>query len=198
MVATTKKNTLLPTAKAKILNEDNAKEELIRELFDSCSQKSFVNERISRKLNLLVIRKERMIVQGFESFNAEPRKIDVVQAKLCGVKPTLTVTAELCVIPKICSPISCQTIELAQATYEHIIGLGLSDTCSESSNLEVDVLIGGDYYCRFMTGKMVRGEDGPVALHTILGWVLGGLAEGSNSLTTTTMITNHVLKVGCY
>ena len=157
MVATTKKNTLLPTAKAKIFNEHNEKEELIRVLFDICSQKSFINERMSSKLNLLVICKERMIVQGFESLNAERRKIDVVQAKLCGVKQTLTVTAELCVIPKICSLISCQTIALAQATYEHIIGLNLSDTCSESSNLEVDVLIGGDYYWRFMTGKMVRG-----------------------------------------
>ena len=141
MVATTKKNTLLPTAKAKILNEDNEKEELIRVLLDSCPQKSFVNERMSRKLHLLVIHKERMIVPGFKPFNAEPRTIDVVQTKLCCVKQTLTVAAELCVIPKNCSPISCQTIELAQATYEHIIGLDLSDTCSESSNLVVDILI---------------------------------------------------------
>ena len=98
-------------------------------------------------------------------------------------------------IPNICSPISCQTIELAKATYEHLIELDLADGCNETSNLDVDVLIGGDYYWRFMTGKMIRGDDGPVALHTILGWVLSGLIDGSNSLTTSTLMTNHVLKI---
>ena len=40
----------------------------------------------------------------------------------------------------------------------------------------IDVLIGSDYYWQLVSGRVVRGDDGPVALHTNLGWVLTGPA----------------------
>lgn len=37
--------------------------------------------------------------------------------------------------------------------------------------MEVDMLIGSDYYWRLMTGDIRRGEDGLVALYSRFGWV---------------------------
>ena len=40
--------------------------------------------------------------------------------------------------------------------------------------MDVDLLIGSDYYWCFVTGDSRRGEGGIVAVHTRLGWVLSG------------------------
>ena len=39
----------------------------------------------------------------------------------------------------------------------------------------VDILIGADFYWRFVTGHILQGKkSGPVAMETKLGWVLSG------------------------
>ena len=68
------------------------------------------------------------------------------------------------------NPISNQFIEL-EVQYEHLIELKLADSTDGESNLKVDILIGGDNYWKFVTGKVVRGRSGPVALETIMSWV---------------------------
>ena len=50
------------------------------------------------------------------------------------------------------------------ADYEH----------SDSSTLPVGILIGIDYYHTFMTSKLIKSKDGPVATGTKVGWVLSG------------------------
>ncbi len=40
--------------------------------------------------------------------------------------------------------------------------------------MEVDLLVGSDYYWELATGRICRGNDGPVAVETKLGWVLSG------------------------
>ena len=173
-VTASKQNcTLLQSAQAKIVSR-NGRSEQARVLFDSCSQKSFINESLSHKLNLPIVRKERIILKAFESQKEKLGTLDVVQARVFCINQPDFVEVELFVVTKICSPISCQEIELAQATYEHLVELKLADSTNGSSESEIDVLIGGDSYWCFMTGEMKRGRDGPVALKTILGWVLSG------------------------
>ena len=102
------------------------------------------------------------------------REFDVAQAELRdihGENPTLI---ELIVLSNVCSPISNQTKELTQATYSHIITLPLAYNTGGNSELEVYVLIGGDYYWSFFTRKIVRGKIGPVARKILLGWSLTG------------------------
>ena len=54
-----------------------------------------------------------------------------------------------------------QHIELAQATYEHLIGLKLGDSSNGEVELKIDLLIGADFYWEFVTNKMVTGDVGP-------------------------------------
>ncbi len=54
--------------------------------------------------------------------------------------------------------------------------------------MDVDLLIGSDYYWGLTTGRASRREGGPVAMETKLGWALSGpvpVAEQSLSLVTT-------------
>ena len=167
----------------------------MRVLFDSCSQRSFINSDVSLKLKLPIVKKERMMVKAFETENEKPSLIDIVHARVRGVEKNITVEVVLCVIKNICSPIAYQTMELAQATYEHMIELDLADRTDGHSELKIDVLIGADFYWKFITGETIRCKGGPVALNTVLGWVLSGPLDSKDSHVTTNHVSNHVLKI---
>ena len=70
----------------------------------------------------------------------------------------------------ICQALTVQPIDLCKERYQHLSGLDLADSNHGKDDLmEVDILIGSDYYWWFATGKIRRGADGPVAVHTRLG-----------------------------
>ena len=77
---------LLQTAEALISSKNINREEKISILFDTGAQSSFINEEISEKLNLPVVRKEQRLIQSFEDKNAEPRILNVAQAKIKSVQ----------------------------------------------------------------------------------------------------------------
>ena len=65
-----------------------------------------------------------------------------------------------------------------------------------NSDSQIDVLIGADHYWDFMTGEVKRGSKGPVAIKTILGWVLNGTFQlQSSSQTSVNLCDSHVLKM---
>jgi len=60
------------------------------------------------------------------------------------------------------------------------------------------LIIGADHYWQFTNGEVRRGESGPVAMNTKLGWILSGpiksecIKQEDNSVN---LISTHVLKV---
>ncbi len=78
-------------------------------------------------------------------------------------------------VPVICSPIPNQAVELAVKQYPHLSGLNLADNNSPSNDVDIDILIGADFYWNFVSNESRRVEQpGPVALLTRLGCVLSG------------------------
>ena len=184
----------LQIAQSIIFNNLNSKSKNARVLFENGTQKSFINKKLSDALGLLQVRKERKLLKGFISKNEVFRELDIVQTKLKdihGENPTLL---ELIVVPNICSPLSNQTIEMTQTEHSHLITLPLAGNTDGNSELEVDVLIGGSYYWSFFTGKIVRGGISPVAIVTLLGWVLSG---NTGMTVSSEYFITHVLKVSC-
>lgn len=56
-----------------------------------------------------------------------------------------------------------------------LLGLELADWADQTSQLEVDILLGADQYWNVVTGAVSHiPEGGPTAVHTKLGWVLSG------------------------
>ena len=83
---------------------------------------------------------------------------------------------------------------MTQTEHSHLITLPLAGNTDGNSEPEVDVLIGGSYYWSFFTGKIVRGGISPVAIVTLLGWVLSG---NTGMTVSSEYFITHILKVSC-
>ena len=79
------------------------------------------------------------------------------------------------------------------SNYSHLAGLTLADDCEGEA--DIDMLVGTDQYWNFVTGRPIRGDSGPTAIHTKLGWVLSGPVHYQvPSSTTVNLTSTHVLK----
>lgn len=100
---------------------------------------------------------------------------------------------EVLVVSQICEPISPQPLS---ESCEYLSQLELADPGSDVS-LEVDVLIGSDYYWQLTTGEIRHGTTGPVAIRTKLGWVLSGSGPSIRmEIPVVSLITAHSLMIG--
>ena len=120
------------------------------------------------------MQKNRKLLKSLKSKDEVFREVDVDQAELRDIHGENPALIELIVAPYIFSPIWNQTIELTQATHIHLITLPSADNIGGNTELDVHALIGGDYYWSFFMGKILHGKIGPVAMETLLDWVLSG------------------------
>ena len=75
-------------------------------------------------------------------------------------------------IPTICAPVYRPDIPLhVLQSFEQ---LSIEADCSGGGEVQVDVLIGLDSYCKFMKSGIVRNTGGLVAEESVFGWVLSG------------------------
>ena len=79
-----------------------------------------------------------------------------------------------------------------------MLGLELADSAEASDALEVDMLIGADVYWSLVTGKVIRGEGGPTAIQTKIGWLLSGPVEQQEVSVNLCSSCTHTLKIGSY
>ena len=78
------------------------------------------------------------------------------------------------VVPVVCDPVCHQPVSLTQGTYDYLSGLDLTDSSTSGADLDIDVLVGSDYYWTLVTGCVLWNQDGPTAIHSRLGWILSG------------------------
>ena len=107
---------------------------------------------------------------------------------------------ELLFVPDIFSPLSDQCPKLVKSRCPHLRNLYLSDfvNCTDSDGMNIDILVGADFYFLIVTGRIVRGEIScnPDALESAIGMILSGpynreaSQNSSNNLTVT-----HVMKI---
>ena len=91
------------------------------------------------------------------------------------------ITIAALTFPVICSPLPAKVC----TSYAHLDGLELADEpCSSGGS--IDLLIGSDYYWNFVTGETKRGEEGPIAVNSKLGWLLSGPINETVDRTFTT------------
>ncbi len=99
----------------------------------------------------------------------------------------------LLAVPVICEPLAAQPLALCLESYEHLSNLELADSTSDNCAMEVDLLVGSDYYWELATGRICRRNNGPIAVETKLGWVLSGPVPAVES--SCSLLTAHTLKV---
>ena len=79
-----------------------------------------------------------------------------------------------------CSPLANQCVNTAVDKYPHLQGLPLAETSTGGESSEISVLIGSDYYWSIVGNEIIRGECGPIALSTKLGFYLSGPVDTGN------------------
>ena len=108
-----------------------------------------------------------------------------------------SMSLSLYVVPTICEPLVRQPVVACVKQHPHLLGLELADFSTTKGSLSVDVLIGADLYWELVTGNVCRGDDGPTAIYTKMGWVLSGPSSYNElALCALNLSITHVLHTG--
>ena len=141
----------------------------IRALLDNGSQLSYITTTLQSKLRLEPIRREKLHLNTFGSNTFATKACDVVRLSLQRPGQSDTIEIIACTSPTICSSLPA----LVDVTkYAHLTDLELADHCNEQSSGPIYVLIGSNYYWSIVTGELVKGDSGPVAMNSVFGWLL--------------------------
>ena len=135
---------------------------------------------------------ESLTINPFGSNTGIHQKCKV--ANLCiGTLGSDDVTLSPFCVPVISFPVQSQCLRQAVSNYPHLAGLTLADDCEGEA--DIDILVGADQYWNFVTGRFIRGDSGPTAIHTKLGWVLSEPVHYQAPASTPVNLTStHVLK----
>ena len=57
-------------------------------------------------------------------------------------------------VPKICEPLTCNSLVDCREVYPHLSGLEFADESEGDPELHVDVLVGSDHYWDLFTGRV--------------------------------------------
>ena len=186
---------LLQTAQAVVFNPDNPqRSKRVRIILDLGSQRSYVTEELRRELALHKVGEQDMSIMTFGSSSQTTHVCEVVHVAV-KLKGRRTKQLSLFTVPLICEPLMCQPVAFCQAKFQHLSGLTLADSADAQSRLQVDILIGSDHYWSFTTGRIIRGDSGPVGIETDLGWVLSGPVGCPSRSPTQTSLVTHTLRI---
>ena len=174
---------LLQTARVVAFGESKQPQAPVRVLFDSGSQLSYISEKLQRQLKLKPMRIEKLHLNTFGTAGYKSQSCGVVKLSL--KKPGLD---EVVTISALSSPVICSALPSAVnvISYSHLNDLVLADSGTDEQGT-IDVLVGSNYYWAIVTGDLRRGEEGPVAVSSKLGWLLSGPISslGSSPLSHT-------------
>ena len=191
-----RRTVLLQTAHAHVCNPlDPSHTREVRILLDNGNQRSYVTTKVVQQLALEPSGEHELAIAAFGSRREKPKVCAVVNLGLV-TRGFSQVQLSLFVVPMICEPLAGQPTAACVDAYPHLANLDLADYSDGASGLEVDILIGSDYYWGLVTGEVCRGDTGPIAVRTKLGWVLSGPTPlGSLEQTSVNVFTTHVLRV---
>ena len=116
-------------------------------LLDSCSQHSYISQRLSDILKLPTVRTDQLMIKAFGSESEQLTDRDLTTICMTSVEPGgISMYLNAYTVPFICFPVSNQCIDLAaQKNYLHLMDLMLADSSEGVFDLEVDCMICVDY-----------------------------------------------------
>ena len=161
---------------------------------DSGSQRTYVTRHLRDQLNLPARRTESLRIKTFGTTETQDVTCEVVELGV-HIERDDVIKFPALVVPSICNPLTSQPINHSKQSYDHLIGLELADSAESSDVMEIDVLIGSDSYWDFVTGRVIRGDSGPTAVHTRVGWILSGPANHMEVSVNLMFASTHTLKI---
>ena len=140
-------------------------------LFDSGSDRSYVSSSLTSQLNLSKVAAQPVSYAAFGGGKANGKVtgdvFDLELEGLMGGSTKLRVTE----VPVICTPMKRKGVP---ADLIKCFGpLRFADSYSTDREVTIEILVGLDYYWKFMKVGMVKGPN-LVAQETVFGWILSG------------------------
>ena len=84
-------------------------------------------------------------------------------------------------------------MKIAQRVFEKLRKVDFADT---GEHYDIDLLIGSDYYCKFFTGKTLKGKNNTVMTsESKFGWVLNGAIEKKTKVGENFTFANKIVHV---
>ncbi|XP_011408774.2 PREDICTED: uncharacterized protein LOC105315733, partial [Amphimedon queenslandica] len=161
---------LLQTAQATVHNTESTESATLRLVFDSGSHRSYITEEVCRKLSLRIVGKKDLIIATFGNTGGRRQSCKIAQAVL-ETNEGNTLVLNLMVVPLICEPLVGVSLNDCIRGYDHLKDLDLADPGTNGDVIELDILIGLDYYWDIVSGEVLRGDSGPTATYSSLGWL---------------------------
>ena len=135
-------------------------------------------------------KKEWLGVSGFGDAGGDVKQCDVLKLKVQNVNGGRKIDIAACVVPKITEGLKSEHVNVVKLEYEHLKNLHFSDI-STKETLATDVQT--DYLWYFQGGDVIKDQPGePVAIKTVLGYVLSGPVHGGKSeKVSTNLVINE-------
>ncbi|KAI5719978.1 hypothetical protein M8J77_000061 [Diaphorina citri] len=148
----------------------------VRAILDSASSHSYMSEKLSKLLDL---KSGQAVPMNVFTFGAlEPKKMTASEVTIEIFAEEKPYQLNLFVVPNIvCSsnPRSYHTEFLSQINEWYTLA---DEFLLEKPAQEFDILIGVDYYARFVLGERIQIDNNLFLLNTICGYVLSGSKSG--------------------
>ena len=195
----TKTSILLQTAKGFISPPaDPQRSEIARLIFDTGSKHSYISAKLKETLQLPIVGQETIAIKVFGDETGTLQTCEVVQFCVRSPYNDLSVYVRAYVVPVLCAPLSEQAINIAVYQYPHLAGLGLADYPAKmNEELNCEILVGANFYWQFLSGKCIKAYEGPIAMESILGWILSGPVDNGSTVESThvNIAETHVLRL---
>ena len=181
----------MQTATASVSNlENNYITTDVQVIFNSGSQRTYMNEVLCEKLKFPFIRSERIIVKTFGNNDFKTRDVNVVLIKFCTEHNNFFVKAICSLV--ICVDLTNQNCKFVSKRYCHLQGLNLADKGTDGTKTS-EIFVGLVCYFEFITGEVINGKFGkPVALKSSFGYILSGRYKYHS---TVNFNATHFLKI---
>ncbi len=161
----------------------------VRIVMDSGGQRSYITDHASSVLSLPSKGRRPMSIVTFSSRKEKRHLCEIAMRTKEGPSQELLLFSA----PLNCEPLANVPNRLCIENYEHLHQLDFADSLEDVGQGEPDILIGSDYYWQLITGEVIHGNGGPIAVCTRLGWDLSGPV--SLKMERSASLVTHVLRV---
>ncbi|XP_060551133.1 uncharacterized protein LOC132712731 [Ruditapes philippinarum] len=166
---------LMQTVKTKVYNPQNGKEEEIRILLDSGSQRSYVSDSLAKRLDMKSEVSENINVMTFGSDKSKNIKTKRSSMQI-NTKSGEKVDVSVQIVPVISGAIHRKPVRhLSENASEILNTIEMADTITKQhETCEIEMLLGNDYYLDIVLCQKLEIQPGLYILSSRYGWILTG------------------------
>ncbi|CAG2200106.1 unnamed protein product [Mytilus edulis] len=190
---------LMQTAQTTVSNTEVNETEVVRLLMDSGSQRTYITENLTKRLNLKKKATEEITLVTFGADKPKTLRTQKVSLKI-KLKDGVCMLIDANVVPKITGSILRRPLKMDDRENVKYLcnNLQLADTLPSSlESSTIEILIGNDYYLDIILPQKIEIQQGLYLLGFKLGWILTGRSQLSDEERENkmTMTVNGLLSI---